>query len=143
MNFSHLKLFVLVGGLVFVFIFIVALSSDVSLWASLSRGLLGGGIFAVITLCLTNIVRIMAFNNSNYGDGIQSNRPKLDLRIDDHGVLETNTMREKPENNVQESGNELNFEPLQAKQIDPQVSRIINNDPKRMAELIRKMGLEE
>lgn len=105
--------------------------------------IIGWGIFAVITLCLTNIVRIMAFNNSNYGDGIQSSRPKLDLRIDDHGVLETNTMREKPENNVQESENELNFEPFQAKQIDPQVSRIVNNDPKRMAELIRKMGLEE
>ncbi len=150
MTFSQLKLYLSIGGIVFCFIFLVGLNSEVSLGASVYRGASAALIFCVVTFAISNIVKLLAFNQSD--NTAAEPAPKFDFKIDDAGVFTNReaTGSASPEptpvvapSTEQAPNSNQSFEPFQAKQIDPQVSRIINNDPERMAELVRKMGLDD
>jgi len=52
------------------------------------------------------------------------------------------TVSETPENHRQPE-ERPDFVPLAARQIDPNLNNVINSDPEKVADIVRKMGFDE
>lgn len=129
--------------LIFLMMLIIGIASEVSLSANLTRAVLAAGLFTVLTRVVGKIVSIYVFPPEQVDDSDAENEnlgTNLDLTITD-----------SPDNSSQPEavptdvppGTSEEFVPLSARQIDPQVSKIINSDPEKVAEIVRKMGFEE
>lgn len=140
MSFDKVKLHLLVFCITFVILTVVGLISDVSLGASFSRGLYGGLVFGIITFSLHNILSLTVLNFKETSDADEDETSStFDFKIDDDGVSGLGDL----DSSMTEETDSPSFQPFEAKQVDPLLSKMINEDPKRAAELIRKMGLDE
>lgn len=138
---------------VFLLIMFVGLMSGVSVSASLLRGFLAAVFFTSLTCGLSNLVTRYVISELivppvNIGD--ENVGTNFDFTVSEAldpdmvsvpGPVEPNNDKPATEgNNIQP---DQDLSPLGARQIDPQVEKIINSDPKRMAEIIKKMGFED
>ena len=129
--------------LIFSMMLIIGISSEVSLSASFTRAVLAAGLFTVLTGVICKVVSVCVFPCEQADD--------LGVEDEDLGTNVDITITESPDNSNQPeavftdvpSDNSEEFIPLSARQIDPQVSKIINSDPEKVAEIVRKMGFEE
>lgn len=147
---SNIRLYITVFLGVFLTIFIIAVTSEVSVPAGLRRAFLGAGGFTVLFMVLGQIIaRYIFFDPHEQPAAADSNVPpgfNLDVSAAEPVLYpETNTgsgSGRSAQPVVESNAHTTGFVPLSARQIDPQVSRIINDDPGKAAEIIRKMGLE-
>ena len=102
---KNIYLLVFIG--VFLFIFIIGLTSEVSFPASLGRAITAALLFTALLITIMKVII------------------KLDITVNDPPAAVSSTV------------------PLTARQIEPHVGKIINNDPARMAQIVSKMGFEE
>lgn len=130
------SIFAAVFIVVFLMILVMGLAAGVSSIAGLKRAFYGAAFFTVFSWGITTLVNIYAIPvseppliDAEDEKNEESLGNKLDLTVSDEIFSEP----------IPAS----NFSPLSAKQIDPLVSKVINNDPDRMAEIVRKMGFEE
>ncbi len=119
------KIYALVFFAVFLLILIIGVLSEVSPVIGLVRAFLAAAFF-------TGLCWIAGKTVFKYA--LPGNR----------GQEKQKNSRNKPvQNNSANNSLEEEFVPLRARQIDPQASKIIASDPEKMAEIVRKMGLDE
>lgn len=136
---------------VFILMFLIGVSSEVSLSAGFGRAVLAAAVFtALLLLVVQFITRYLFRDNSDEPVAHNANVTvgrNLDISADQPVSYPLPTAVPDPvgpdESLSEPTGFSPDFVPLAAKQIDPQVSKIINSDPNKMAEIVRKMGLEE
>ncbi len=156
---------------VFLFIFIIGMTSDVSLSASVSRALLAALVFTALVWIVGRVIAVSVFQARHGEEGFDGGANlggKLDITVEEstgethpptrvqpvnpgfsntiHSQMSSQAQNAVPstENPAgQTDGNQAGFSPLVARQIDPQVTKIINSDPDKVAEIVRKMGFEE
>lgn len=128
--------------LIFLMIFIIGVTSEVSLSACLTRAVMAAGLFTVLTWVVGKVILICVFPPEQV-EGLNTENENLGTNLD-------LTVTESPDNNQPETPPagvppiaSDEFIPISARQIDPQVNKIINSDPRKVAEIVRKMGFEE
>lgn len=139
----HFGLYTAIFTLIFLMMFIIGVTSEVSVSASLIRAVISAVLFTVLTGVLGKVISVYVFpptQDTEINPEDENLGTNLDLTITDS--TDQNTQPEAavftdPPNGSGE------FIPISARQIDPQVTRIINDDPQKAAEIIRKMGFED
>lgn len=129
--------------LVFLMTFIIGVASEVSLSASFTRAIFAGIFFAVLTWIVGKVISVYVFPPAQIDDVNPDNEElgtNIDLTIADSsaGLVQ---LAGDPAGGEPDSAEY--FAPLAARQIDPQVNKIINSDPQKVAEIVRKMGFDE
>jgi hypothetical protein len=122
---------------------IIGVTSEVSLSVSLTRAVMAAGLFTVLTGVVGKVISVYVFPPEPVDD--------LNLENENLGTNLDVTITESPKNTDQPGIAPNNvppvisdeFIPISARQIDPQVNKIINSDPQKVAEIVRKMGFEE
>lgn len=146
------RLLVIVFLAVLLLIMFVGMLSGVSISASLFRAVLAAVFFTLLTWGFSNVIKYCGILDlivppvksedeivgANF-DFTVSEALETDLLSEPESVESQKTKSIITENKTQP---DPDFGPLGARQIDPQVEKIINSDPKRMAEIIKKMGFE-
>ncbi len=135
--------------LVFLLILIIGVTSEVSLSASVSRALLSGLAFTAFFWAAGKLISIYVFPETKEAtdfteSDISADTSEMFLEANLGSNLGNNldfTVSEPVSGIVEEIPKQ--FTPLPAKQIDPQVNKIINSDPQKVAEIVRKMGFED
>ena len=136
---------------VFIFMLIIGVSSEVSLSAGLGRAVIAAAIFTALLLLVVHVITRYLFQDNSVEPAAHSANVtvgrNLDISADQSVSYPLPTAvpgQARPNETLSEPiGSPPDFVPLAAKQIDPQVSKIINSDPNKLAEIVRKMGLEE
>ncbi|WP_418790212.1 hypothetical protein [Phosphitispora sp. TUW77] len=123
---GYRRVLVLVFGTVFLLIMFIGLLSGVTLKACLGRAFLAGMSFSVLLWVLFRLI-------GKYALPLPDARESLFAQSHDVGGQLDFTVSDPLDE----------FSPINAKQIDPDLERVINNDPERMAEIIKKMGNDE
>jgi flagellar biosynthesis/type III secretory pathway M-ring protein FliF/YscJ len=123
---------------VFFLILFIGMVSLVTYSASLIRAFLAAAFFTVLLWLLGKLTRVVFLESQKSVENRQSNSGQMiDFSVSepvDYNELTGKTKKDSSKNE---------FVPLKAKQIDPQITKIINNDPDKMAELVKKMGFDE
>lgn len=144
MTVGNKRIYAVIFLAVFVMIFTIGVVSEVSLTSALTRAFLAGLFFTLLTWGIGKIIAQYVFPKAGSGTGDFNLNGSLGSRLD-LTVSETidgigdEISEEEADGNAQRN----QFTPLTAKQIDPQLNKIINNDPKKMADIVRKMGFED
>lgn len=120
------RVFVLVFTGVFFVILFIGLLSGVTLKAGLSRAFLAGLLFSVLLWILFRVIGRYALPLPDQAESVSPQNPNVGRQLD--------FMVSDPPND---------FSPIAAKQIDPDLERVINDDPERMAEIVKKMGYDD
>lgn len=124
---KNIYLLVFIG--VFLFIFIIGLNSEVSFPASLGRAITAALLFTALLITIMKVII------------------KLDITVNDPPAAVSSTaVSSGGVSGFGQAGggsHAQEFVPLTARQIEPHVGKIINNDPARMAQIVSKMGFEE
>ncbi|PKM80866.1 MAG: hypothetical protein CVU89_12045 [Firmicutes bacterium HGW-Firmicutes-14] len=134
--------FAVVFIIVFLMILIIGIISGVSLPAGLVRSVLAAVFFTGLLYVTVWLITRYALTGS--GKQPEKRRQAAGSRLD---VKVTDDYAKVPD--IEITGNHVtepvpgDFNPLTGKQIDPDVERVINNDPERMAQLVKKMGFDE
>lgn len=151
------KLLFIVFLAVFIMILSTALFSEVSLSASLVRA---GTAATVFTVMLWGTFKIMscfilsdikAVDEAAATDDIIGRTLNITVADDlsneqilkDNSQDIANNSAIAPQSSRDPESSFDEFSPLAAQQIDPQIEKIINNDPKRLAEIVKKMGFDD
>ncbi|MBU7008293.1 hypothetical protein [Phosphitispora fastidiosa] len=112
---------------VFFVILLIGLLSGVTLKAGLGRAFMAGLLFSVLLWALFKVIGRYALPIADIADSSSPQNDyvggQLDLTVSDS---------EEPKG----------FSPITAKQIDPDLERVINDDPERVAEIVKKMGYD-
>lgn len=137
---------------VFLLIMFIGLVSGVSVSASLFRAFFAAVFFTALSWGLSLLVKryviselfvpVVNIEEETVGtkfDFTISETLDPNIASGSIPVEHANNKSISVENNIEY---DQDFGPLDARQIDPQVEKIINSDPKRMAEIIKKMGFE-
>lgn len=129
--------------LVFLMTLIIGVASEVSLSASFTRAIYAGGFFTVLTWVVGKVISTYVFPPGEIDD-VNPKNENLGTNVD-LTITESVTDNGKPP--VDPAGGQpsaaANFTPLTARQIDPQVNKIISSDPQKVADIVRKMGFGE
>ncbi|MFZ5641383.1 MAG: hypothetical protein ACOY4Q_11955 [Bacillota bacterium] len=138
---DNISNYIYIGIAVFVIMLITGLVSGVTPAVLLVRAVLAAVLFAAISWCVfTFIIKgILAPPDQTQAPEEQSeagDRPVRGTQFDIVLPAEEPAVQEPV---VQETA----FKPLAPQQIDPQLNRIIGEDPERVASLVQKMGLEQ
>lgn len=134
--------------LILIMMLTIGVNSGVSLSASLTRAIFAGGFFAALTWVIGKIILIYVFPPLPVVDLMLENETvdneTLGTKLD---VTATDPLTHSEQQITEPASVEPNasdfFTPMSARQIDPQVNKIINSDPQKVAEIVRKMGFEE
>lgn len=136
---------------VFIIMMFTALSSEVSVLAGLKRALsaalfftaLSFGTYYVIAHYVIDDIKLPANENIEEDSSVNEiTGQMLDITVSESTEEELEDISlPTDEDDDNQSNQELN--PLVTRQIDPNVEKVINNDPRRMAEIIKKMGFNE
>ena len=129
--------------LIFLMMLIIGVTCEVSLSASLIRAAMAAGLFTILTGVVAKVISTYVFPPEHVDE--------LNLENDNLGTNLDVTITESPDNIDQLVTAPADAPPftsnefilLSARQINPQVNTIINSDPKKVAEIVRKMGFEE
>lgn len=137
---------------VFLLIMFIGLVSEVSVSATLLRAFPAAVFFTALTWGLLYLVKryviselivppveIEEETTGTKFDFTVSEEIDMDIAPGTEPVDQGNNKPTISENSIRP---DQDFGPLGARQIDPQVEKIINSDPKRMADIIKKMGFE-
>lgn len=126
-----------IGIAVFILILITGLLSGVSWQASVIRAILAAVFFSALS---RGVVEFLAMQILSAGQA----QPDTGI-IADQGTR--SGAGEQPAKGRQVDivlpAEETVFEPLAPQQIDPRLNKVINEDPERIASMVKKMGLEE
>lgn len=132
--------FAVVFLVVFLMIFIIGIVAQVSLAVGLERALMAAALFTGLCWAISRFIKryvvpdiIFEANDIHTAHSLGNN---LDIKVSE------------PASNIQGAKLTKNnqvpeFIPTTTNQIHPQVEKIINSDPKRLAEIVKKMGFEE
>ena len=124
--------------IVFILMAIIGGLAGVSLKASLIRAFLAALFFMVLSWIV--VKGVVSYVLQAEPDETAEDLPDDVLPESDMGKHLDFTVSDSRS----ESSNETtDFSPISAKQIDPNVEKVINSDPVRMAEMVKKMGFEE
>ncbi len=120
------RVFLLAFAGVFVLILFVGVLSGVSLKAGLGRAFLAGLLFSALLWITCRIITGYVVPQPDAGGDMPPQKDAVGRQLD-------LTVSDSPGD----------FSPITPKQIDPDIERIINNDPERMAEIVKKMGYSD
>lgn len=146
MTFGNKGIYAVIFLSVFFMILIIGVTSEVSLSASFNRAFLAAAGFTLLSWGLGRLMTTFVFQEPVMEEAdtflVERLGANLDLTVNDPEPSEQEEQFQ-PEQNLFKTTPAKVFSPLTAKQIDPQVNKIINSDPKKVAEIVRKMGFEE
>jgi len=129
--------------MIFLMMLMIGVTSEVSLLASLTRAVMAAGLFTILTWGVGKLISIYVFPPEQIDDSQLENEDlgtNLDLTVTDQPDDSDHTDIDP---SAVQPGTPDEFTPISARQIDPQVNKIINSDPRKAAEIVRKMGFEE
>jgi len=135
---DHRRAFVLVFIAVFILIFVIGVLSEVSLLSSFLRAVLAAVFFTVLSSGVVRAVSRFVISEQEKQELTDINRRSVKQAGENLNI----TVSDPPADQVS-SDNGPEFIPLAARQIDPEVDKAINSDPRRMADIIKKMGFDE
>lgn len=123
------------GIAVFIIMVITGLLSEVSQTALLTRAILAAILFSVAAWGVVTFIMCPIIAP-----------PEAEPEIQQEPVIQSDA-EEQPVRGTQVDivlpAEESVFEPMAPQQIDPRLNQIINEDPERIASMVKKMGLEE
>lgn len=145
-------IFTIIFVLVFVLMVSIGMIAGVSLGAGLKRALLAAVFFTAVSFGTSVVIDRYVINDikptgnsEDEGDILPENEntgQMLDITISE-SLQETGEDIQESSGISDEGTFNQEINPLVTRQIDPNVEKVINNDPKRMADIIKKMGFKE
>ncbi|HWI54979.1 MAG TPA: hypothetical protein VNT57_04765, partial [Desulfobacteria bacterium] len=143
--------FIIIFLVVFVMMMTIGLLSGVSIGAGFTRALWAAAFFTAISLGTSVIIARYVIDDikpTGNGDDEGNNLPEnenlgqmLDIMVSEP-PLETEEPAPETSDTKDETPVKQSLGPLVTRQIDPNVEKVINSDPRRMADIIKKMGFE-
>lgn len=143
------KAYVVVFMFIFAIELVIGLLSNVSLTASLARafldsifftGLLWGFIKFIRNYVIHDVIKELETKEDDQTE------KQIDITVTDDNISISDLYDNPSDSHGQVAAtkdNDKEFTSLTSQQIDPQVSKIINDNPERLAQIVRKMGFED
>ncbi len=129
--------YVVIGITVFLILAVTGLLSGVSVQALLIRAVLAALFFVLLTYVFISIIVTQVLSPDELPVEL------LDELSSEAAVTDTTEQYKGKQVDIVLPAEETLFEPLTPHQIDPQINKIINEDPERIAAMVKKMGLDE
>jgi flagellar biosynthesis/type III secretory pathway M-ring protein FliF/YscJ len=123
---------------VFLVILLIGLLSGVTLKAGLGRAFMAGLLFSVLLWALFKVIGRYALPIADTADSSFPENHHVGGQLD---LTVSDTSRETG-GGFEDTEEPNGFSPITAKQIDPDLERVINDDPERVAEIVKKMGYD-
>lgn len=136
---ANLRNYLYIGVFIFIIMTVTGLISEVSLPALLTRAFLAALFFSVLVGVVVAVGRqffppeehtVPAEQPADEGQPLRGTQVDIVLPAEESIVGEP-------------AKKETVFEPMAPRQIDPKLNKIINEDPERVASMVKKMGLEQ
>lgn len=144
MFWGKIKFFAFIYLSVFILIFVIGLAFQVTILANLYRAFLGALLFSGTGMILVMLIKIFVIQDllKEAEEAEQQKKEtlgtSLDLTVSDEHPLDYSNLETAA---AEQFDQDLNA--LASQQIDPQFTRIINSDPERLAQIVKKMGFED
>ena len=138
---------------IFLFILVLGLANEVSLNASLSRAFMAATAFTAIMILVIFVNGKYVFFEDMPGVEVGASEMvggNLDFTVNEPlgnpaqtGLSDIVNDSAPTDGVIPVPDSPQTFVPLNARQIDPELNRIISSDPNKVAEIVRKMGFED